>query len=248
MKTDGKIFDIKRFAIHDGPGIRTTIFFKGCPLNCSWCHNPEALVEQTGRDIKVEQLLGEILKDAIFYEQSGGGVTFSGGEPLLQPQFLLNAVEACKNEDIHVALDTTGFAEPQLFQSVAAGIDLFLYDLKIMDEKSHKKELGVSNQIILKNLEFLNQAQKPTYIRFPVIPGITDLRQNIIDMAAFILSMDCIEKINLLPYHQSASHKYERLRLTNPVIGIEPPSKDKLEQIKQTFLSQGINIPIKIGG
>lgn len=248
MKTLGKIFDIKRFAIHDGPGIRTTIFFKGCPLRCGWCHNPEALAEQTGREIDVDELMAEVLKDALFYDQSGGGITFSGGEPLLQPDFLLKMIDACREKDIHTAIDTTGFAGGRIFQKVLQGIDLFLYDLKIMDGKRHEEELGVSNRPILANLKRLDQAQKPTYIRFPVIPGFTDSDQNLKEMAQLVRSLTCVEKINLLPYHRTAAHKYERLHMPHRLAGLQPPSGEDLKRIEKILISQGITIPIQING
>ena len=172
----GKIFDIKRFAIHDGPGIRTTVFMHGCPLNCWWCHNPESIrkISRNNSDSEsndkfdsacgsvqdplltewtVEKLFGEIQKDKIFFEESGGGVTLSGGEPMLQYEFLQSFLEECRNQDIHTVVDTSGYVPYQYFASINDYVDLYLYDLKIIDEEEHKKFTGVSNKLIIDNLK-----------------------------------------------------------------------------------------------
>ncbi len=191
----GLIFDIKRFAIHDGPGIRTTIFFKGCPLECWWCHNPESrnpeqetvirehklngevfeIREVTGRRMSVSEVLREIEKERMFMDESGGGVTLSGGEPLMQPAFCLALLRECRSAGIHTTLDTTGCVSKKIMTEVMAFVDLFLYDLKHMQENIHKKYTGVGNKLILKNLKFLHESGKNIILRLPVVPGVNDL-------------------------------------------------------------------------
>ena len=188
MTQRGIIFNIQRFAIHDGPGIRTTVFFKGCPLRCWWCHNPESHKilpekfdgcnlrrgfdqsfsmnkDEIGKEISVDELMNEIVKDRVFYEESGGGVTFSGGEPLMQPEFLIESLKECKALGIHSAVDTSGYTSEGVIDRVSSYADLFLFDLKLMNDDVHEKYTGVSNQIILKNLIELDQLGKKIIIK-----------------------------------------------------------------------------------
>jgi len=240
----GFIFDIKRFAIHDGPGIRTTVFFKGCPMNCPWCHNPESLKKDpqkalknkiTGEEKTVEEVMQEIEKETLFHDESNGGVTFSGGEPLEQPEFLSALLAECKKRDIHTTLDTTGWASPRVFASIIDKVDLFLYDLKIMDNKKHIRCTGVSNRLVKRNLKTLSQKGKRVIIRFPVIPGITDTEENIKAVGAFVSSLKKIDQIDLLPYHRTAEAKYKRLKMENKMIGVKPPTNEQMKKIKSLF-------------
>jgi len=263
-KPSGIIFDIKHFAIHDGPGIRTTIFLKGCSLSCPWCHNPEGIAVEiepkppaadiiphpsaSGRQATVPEIMAEIDKDIIFYDQSGGGVTFSGGEPLFQPDFLSALIQACQEQKLHTCLDTAGYAPPKIFNRFISEIDLFLFDLKIMDDRQHQDETGVSNKFIFQNLQALCQSGKPVIIRIPLIPGRTDSGENITQMAEYILSLTNVTEINLLPFHPTAAHKYARLKQKNPMAGILPLSGERIEEIKTKMISMGIRQAIKIGG
>ena len=263
----GIIFNIQRYAIHDGPGIRLIVFFKGCPLRCWWCHNPEGqrvepeivkknivlddhaqLVEEEvlGNPMTVPEVMTEIEKDLLFFDESGGGVTFSGGEPLRQAEFLNALLECCKNQEIHTALDTSGHASPEVFQAIIDNVDLFLYDLKIMDDTIHRKYTGVSNRNILKNLQTVAEKGKPVFIRFPVIPTITDTRENIIDILAFMADLNTIQQINLLPYHRIAEGKYEHLQKENKMAGVRPPSEEHINALKKEFEKHGFRV--KIGG
>ena len=176
----GLIFDIKRFAVHDGPGIRTSVFLKGCPCSCRWCHNPESIkpypqkisktISLDGKTFKKEEFIGssmcvfdvmsEIRKDKIFYDESGGGVTFSGGEPLMQSEFLLELLKECKNENIHTTVDTSGFVNEGKLLEIIDYVDLFLYDLKLINNELHKKYTGVSNKMILQNIQILVNRHK----------------------------------------------------------------------------------------
>jgi pyruvate formate lyase activating enzyme len=249
----GVIFDIKRFSINDGPGIRTTVFFKGCPMKCLWCHNPESQSdspqktgkkESIGKLSTVDEVIREIEKENIFYDESKGGVTFSGGEPLQQPEFLNALLSECHKKEIHTTLDTSGDASPKIFNSLIDNVDLFLYDLKIIDEKTHVKFTGVSNRNILKNLETLSKKKKRVIVRFPIIPGITDSEENIKDVSSFVSSLKNIHEIDLLPYHKSAESKYKRLDLDYKLKDVKPPSDTRMNEIKNLFetLTHGIDI------
>ena len=264
----GLIFDIKRFAIHDGPGIRTTIFFKGCPLHCEWCHNPEGISKRlelmlfptrcaaecracvkaapkgaisksggrvvidrsfcdaggmaraadaclydalrlVGRSVSVGDLVTEAEKDRAFYETSGGGVTFSGGEPLLQSEFLLELADALRARGLRTALDTSGLAGWKSLERVARKVDLVLYDLKLMDDAKHKEYTGVSNRAILENLRRLSTLGRPIRVRIPLIPGVNDGTENIRRTAEFLKPLANIEQVNVLLYHKGGRAKAE---------------------------------------
>lgn len=299
----GIIFDIKRYAIHDGPGIRTTVFFKGCPLNCQWCHNPEGiepmpelLLNQTrcaidcraclsecpksailkiGTTVYIDQkkcdlcgncvdacmyealliagkkksapdVFAEVEKDLIFYEESRGGVTLSGGEPLLQMEFLDNLLDELKSRDVHVALDTSGYSPLEDLERVCDRVDLILYDLKMMDEMDHEDYTGASNAIILRNLKELSSAGKPVEIRIPLVCGVNDDEQNIHRTVQYLFDLESIVSVCLLPYHRGGCEKYTRLRKGERPKIFKPPPKDRIKQIKQNFLEAGFKV--RVGG
>jgi pyruvate formate lyase activating enzyme len=263
---DGLIYDIKTYTIHDGPGIRTTVFFKGCPLSCWWCHNPESRKgeveycvrvkhlngkslerkETVGKRTKVADVINEIIKDRIFYDESSGGVTFSGGEPLMQPDFLLSLLKECKKRGIHTCLDTSGFASEEVFRQVLPLPDLFLFDLKIMDNTNHRKYTGVPVAPVLANLKTLASSGKQVIIRVPVIPGVTDTEENLEAMAGFLLSLRKHWELNLLPYHKTAREKYRRMGVENPLEQLETPNDERMNQLKAFFEKEGFTV--KIGG
>jgi len=261
----GLVFDVRKYSIHDGPGIRTTVFFKGCPLACWWCHNPESqgrapfvhydasrclgcqecvracpegalslsaggivtdrslcrergecvavcpaeARRRVGRRVTVAELLAELESDRLYYDESGGGVTFSGGEPLLQWEFLLEALAACGARDLHRAVDTTGLAAPAVLLRVAAQTDLFLYDIKTMDPELHRRATGVRLRPILDNLERLLGAGAQVRIRIPLIPGVTT-DESIAETGAFLATLPRIEGVSLLPFHRSARDKHRK--------------------------------------
>lgn len=253
----GIIFDIKRFAIHDGPGIRTSIFFKGCPLSCWWCHNPESCKSgiQTldfefkgshtlGWETTSQQLFEEVEKDRAFFDESDGGVTFTGGEPLMQADFVAVTAALFKKHDLHLALDTTGFAKLEKFQKVADQMDLVLFDLKHMNEAKHFEYTGVSNQLILKNLEYLVKKEKEIHIRFPMMPGLNDDNRNLDEMLQFLGSKKSFKRIHLLPYHKIAAGKYERLGLENKMNGIDEPELNRVQEVKRYLESSGFEVVI----
>ncbi len=296
----GKIFDIKQFAVHDGPGVRTTVFFKGCPLSCWWCHNPEGIslendifyyetkciecgtcidvcpedaiemdvsisidrerctncglcaercpsgaLQNTLRTVTSEEVMDEIKKSVIFYDSSDGGVTFSGGEPLLQPEFLKELIEKCNEDDIHITLDTSGYADPDTFESIVDDIDLFLYDLKIVDDDIHRKYTGTSNKMILENLKTLSKRGKKVIIRFPVIPGITDTEENLDDIVDFLSELKHIKEIDVLPYH-NVEEKYNNLGKEYKLEEASSLNEKSIQSIKERFEKEGFFV--KEGG
>jgi len=269
MESVGYIFDIQKYAIHDGPGIRTTVFFHGCQLECWWCHNPEcwqpvlkngSLQEgshdaqlrfvrkpnRVGQPVPSDVVLNEIVRDRIFYDQSGGGVTFSGGEPMMQMEFLFELLKACKQNEIHTAVDTCGYAPTSDFISIYDLVDLFLYDLKIMDNEAHKKYTGVSNELIISNLIMLSEKGKKICVRIPLIPEITDTKENINATLELITSLKKIQYISLLPYNRLGQDKCRRLNVPFRMRNCETQTDDELQKRKKLFEEAGYQV--KIGG
>ncbi len=263
----GTVFDIKRFAVHDGPGIRTTVFLKGCPLSCWWCHNPESInpaiqqvpktvkvgqksfeeIEQVGQTMTVGQVLEEVLKERVFMEESGGGVTFSGGEPLMQPIFLLEALKGSKTAGLHTTVDTSGYSSWKYLEPVAECTDLFLFDLKIMEESLHRQYTGVSNHLIKENLTRLLAGGHNVRIRIPVIPGYSDSEENIKETLDFLESLAGEpEGVDLLPYHNTGAHKYSRFGLENRLTELKSLTKQDLKGLKNRFEKAGFKT--NIGG
>lgn len=263
--TTGLIFDIKRFAIHDGPGVRLTVFFKGCPLRCSWCHNPEGIdssqqtvqrehkigdrtlgweKETVGRYYSVAQLMAEIEKEVIFFDDSGGGVTFSGGEPLLQLDFLAEVLKQCRKAEIHTALDTSGFAPFESLARILGDVDLFLYDIKPLIDAEHRRHTGVSNKLILENLRKLAAHHKRIYLRLPIIPGITDTPDQFEALMALLKEMPSLRHLCLLPFHNIATAKYERFDMVNKFNGVKSLTNDDLSPLKQVLEANGFTVTL----
>jgi len=264
---NGFIFDIKRFAVHDGPGIRTTVFFKGCPLSCQWCHNPESIdqnpacisktvrlngskfteEEIIGYEISSDELMAELQKEQVFMEESGGGVTFSGGEPLLQHDFLLEMLQKCQSRGIHTTVDTTLFARWPVIKKIAGHTDLFLVDLKLMDDQQHRYFTGVSNRTILENTQKLAEAGKSICIRMPMIPGINIAEENLTQSITFLRALKNPPiRVDLLPYHNIAGEKYNRFHLKSHFEGKRSMEKEELKGIKELFEKAGFMV--QIGG
>lgn len=262
MSTNGIIFDIKKYAIHDGPGIRTTVFFKGCSMGCQWCHNPESKKfgiesfmvkdrvkmvtknETVGYQITVDEVMEIIKKDKVFYDESGGGVTFSGGEPTVQINFLLEILKECKKSNIHTTVDTCGEANWKNYEKILEYIDLFLYDLKIIDNVLHNKYTGISNKRIHENLVNLLDSGKEVELRIPLIPNVTDTNENLEDIVQFISSLKKKPSVILLPYNPLNRDKLERFCLENKLGKLEVQSANKLFSIKQKFILNGIDANI----
>jgi pyruvate formate lyase activating enzyme len=267
MQTKGMIFDIIKYAIHDGPGIRTTVFLKGCPLACCWCQNPESknlepekILDMNrrkyshlfynedkniiGRSVTVKQVMTEVEKDSIFYKYSGGGATFSGGEPLMQPDFLLTLLKASKKKKIHTALDTSGYAPWKVFKRVMDYVGLFLYDLKLMNSDEHREYTGEDNTVILENIEKLARRKANIVIRIPVITGITDKQKNIRAIGEFLQSIRGIELVDLLPYNYLCEDKYQRMRRDYSLKHIETPTEKRLHEIEKLLETYGLSVKI----
>lgn len=241
---DGIVFDIKKFAIHDGPGIRTTIFLKGCPLDCWWCHNPESKnpgiekietqhsgTKQIGQRKTGSELLEIVLKDRIFYEQSKGGVTLSGGEPLMQADFCYFLLKLFKDKALHTAIDTCGYAHIEEFQKIIPYVDLFLFDLKSLDQQLHKKYTGKGLRLVLENLDFLLEQNCDIEIRIPLIPGITDTEKNLKSIRDYLLERN-INQATALPYNNFVKDKLKRFQYPDKLGSLKKQSEEELKKIK----------------
>ena len=253
------ITSIQHWSLHDGPGLRTTIYFKGCPLDCWWCHNPETISnkpetmyyastkssEVVGREVDVAEVMKEIEADKIFYDDSGGGVTFSGGEPLQQFDFVKIMASQCKEASIHTALDTSLFAENGRIKSMMEVIDLFLIDVKLINQEKHKKYTGVNNSLILDNVRFLTENRVPVILRTPLIHGINDSEKDLSDFKDFLTSITPYNglKLEVLPYHKFGEGKYEALGRPYRVKSGEVPQKT-VDLFLNTFKSTGHNVRI----
>ncbi len=298
---DNLIFDIKRYAINDGPGIRVVIFFKGCNLHCAWCHNPESIsskvekmyapakcikcgtcitacpekaitmgldgvitnidlckvcgkcadvcptkaIEMSGKAMTVSEIMDIIEKERIFFDQSGGGVTFSGGEPLIHSKMLIKLLDECRKRKIHTAVDTAGNVSTETILEVAKRTDLFLYDLKMMDSEMHKKWVNSNNEMILKNLKAISDLGIKITIRIPMIGGVNDTEENIEQTAKFISELSGEKKeVNLLPYHNIAQNKYMKLGKSDDFAKLMEPDKSLIAQAIMKFNEYGIKATI----
>ena len=296
------IFNIQRFSLNDGPGIRTVVFIKGCPLNCLWCHNPESkarvpeimyssekcvlcgrcakvchtgaqriedgehifkrelceacgkcaevcptdALDVCGREMTATEALSEVLKDRIFYETSGGGVTLSGGEPLYSFDFSLELLKLCKENGIHTAIETSGAVSEEKIKKIAEYTDLFLFDYKLTDKKEHKEYTGVENSLILSNLRLLDALFKKIVLRCPIIPGINDTEEHFKSIGELAESLSMIESIDVEPYHPLGESKAERLGVDYPLLGKGfPPRESVLEWINT--ISKYTKKPVKQG-
>jgi pyruvate formate lyase activating enzyme len=215
----GIVFDIQEFSVHDGPGIRTTVFMKGCPLACMWCHNPESQSTQpqvirnpfgeriAGKEYSSQHLAALLNQQSAILKTNGGGVTFSGGEPLSQAAFIADVIDAM--DDLNIILDTSGYGSRKNFLLLLERLDLIFYDLKLIDPGLHKHYTGMDNHLILENLQLLNESGKPFVIRVPLVPEVTDSDENLKNIALTVRHMKGLEEINLLSYNHAAGSKYE---------------------------------------
>ena len=251
VEAQGRIFNIQKFSINDGPGIRTTVFFKGCPLRCRWCANPESQNRNAriadamenelyrGRTCTVAEVMAVVRQDVPFYEESGGGLTLSGGEVLQQMDFAAALIEAARAEGIHTAVETTGFADPQAFRRFLPLPDLYLYDFKHYDRELHRAGTGVDNDWILENLRAVAAAGKPVVARIPVIPRFNLGMDHARGLASALRDIG-VREVHLLPFHQFGEKKYEELGLEYEYRGVRQLHEEMLERYRQPFLDAGL--------
>jgi pyruvate formate lyase activating enzyme len=295
----GIVFEIERYALHDGPGIRTLVFLKGCPLECRWCSNPESQENRPrlqyysekciacrqcievcphgalgwldrveidhaacrrcgtcahvcptealvliGRSMGVEEVVREVLKDEHFYRNSGGGVTFSGGEPLMQLEFLLECLRRCRGQGLHTAVETCGHAPWEALEAVARETDLFLFDLKHTDADVHTRLTAVSNALLLENFERLARQGCGLVARVPVIPGLNDGDENLDSLIKLLIRTAPHAPVNLLPYHRLGRSKYRRLGIPYGLEELEPPSPERMEAVRRLFADRGLSVTV----
>jgi pyruvate formate lyase activating enzyme len=289
----GRVFNVQRYSLHDGPGIRTTVFLKGCPARCLWCHNPESqsfdpevLVVETrcvacgtcasvcahgapapgsslctacgacveacptgarqlaGRETTVDAVMLDVLRDRVFYEQSGGGVTFSGGEPLAQPDFLRGLLEASRTAGLHTAVDTCGFASRERLLGLVPLVDLFLFDVKLVDDARHRALTGLPVAPILDNLRALAAVHADVWIRVPVVPGHTDAESDVAATAALVAGLPGVHPVSLLPYHRTGASKARRLGRRYPLDALLPPPGEHLAALAALFRNRGLAVAI----
>jgi len=306
------VFDIQRFSIHDGPGIRTTVFLKGCNLNCKWCHNPESIsssyelywdvnncvncrrcaavckenvhlfnfdknnnvdannsdikhvvvrsrcnfckrceevcpaqaIKVVGNSITINDLILMVLRDELFYKNSGGGVTISGGEPFCQYEFLLDFLKILKKKNINTAVDTSFYIDWKKIQAVMPYVDLFLVDLKTINDDNHIKFTGVSNKLILDNIRKFSETEKDFWLRVPIIPGVNDFSSEINNIISFVKTIKNCNKIQLLPFHQAGKHKYKCLGLDYEFLNYSAIDNDEMEKIKSVFEKNDISVKV----
>lgn len=254
----GRIFDIQRFSIHDGPGIRTIIFLKGCSLRCRWCSNPESQEYEIqkmkvqgkdkiiGRDVTVTEIMEEIKKDYSYYRRSGGGVTLSGGEALLQPDFAVELLKECQEYGINTAIESACFADFNTIRRYLPYIDTFLMDIKHMDSKKHEAFIGKPNELILENARKIAETGANLIIRVPVVPTFNDTKEEIFDIASFAKTLPGVKELHLLPYHRLGQDKYEGLGLEYTLTDITPPDNQYMELLLETANKSGLRC--QIGG
>ena len=254
----GRIFNIQRFSIHDGPGIRTIVFFKGCYMRCAWCCNPESqqfeiqtLVEggkekTVGRDVTVDEIMPEILADIPYYRRSGGGVTLSGGEVLVQADFAAELLRACKAAGLHTAIESAASSTYDKIEKLLPYLDLYLMDIKIMDPEKHKEYTGIDNSRILENARRVAKSGVELIIRTPVIPGVNDTAEQIRAISRFARELGTVKEHHLLPYHRLGQDKYAGLGRNYALKDVEPPEKEKMEYLLSVAEESGLKC--QIGG
>ena len=253
LNITGRIFDIQRFSVHDGPGIRTIVFLKGCPLRCKWCCNPESQkhdIEKmtlggktkiVGRDVTVGEVIDEVEKDRVYYEHSGGGMTLSGGESLLQPDFAVGLLRAAKDKSINTAMESTGFADFSVIEKYLDELDVYLMDIKHIDSRKHKEFTSQPNERILANaLKIASSGKVRLVIRTPVIPSFNATKEEIAAIARFASSLPGVTEMHILPYHRIGSDKYAGLGRDYTLKDIEPPSKELMNELLAVVESFGL--------
>ena len=256
----GRIFDIQRYSIHDGPGIRTIVFLKGCYLHCRWCCNPESqeykIQELTqggktrtvGRDVTVAEVMDEILKDAVYYSRSGGGVTLSGGECMAQPEFSEALLRAVHEYGFSTAVETTAFASREVVERLLPHIDLFMMDIKHMDSQKHEAFCGKPNGQILENAKFIAENAKEMIVRVPTVPTFNATEEEIAAIARFTATLPRVRELHLLPYHRLGQDKYAGLGREYTLAHILPPTGEEMERLAAAARAAAPTLHVQIGG
>ncbi|GAA0176725.1 pyruvate formate-lyase-activating protein [Clostridium sediminicola] len=228
----GRIHSIESMGLVDGPGIRTVVFFQGCNLRCSYCHNPDTWSTKGGEEITSEELIAKILRFKPYFLKSGGGVTFSGGDPLMQPEFLLECLKLCKKNNIHTTLDTSGFGKGN-YKEILKYTDLVLLDVKQYSSEGYKSLTGRDTTDLNIFLNSLKESNVPVWIRHVVVPGLTDSKSEILKIADFVnTNVSNVQKVELLPYHTLGIQKYRKMDIPYRLEGIEPMDKDKNNELQ----------------
>lgn len=252
LDVKGRIFDIQRYSIHDGGGIRTIVFIKGCPLRCKWCCNPEGQhynVEKmtlggkekiVGQDVTVGEIIDIVERDRIYYRRSGGGLTLSGGESLTQPDFAVALLKTAKERGINTAMESTGFADFSVISRYLPYLDLYLMDIKHMNSAKHKEFTSQPNELILENAKKITDAGTRLIVRTPVIPTFNATKEEIGEIAKFASSLKGVTQMHILPYHRIGTDKYKGLNRDYSLTGIEPPSKELMNELLEVVNSYGL--------
>ena len=252
LDVKGRIFDIQRYSIHDGGGIRTIVFLKGCPLRCKWCCNPEGQhynVEKmtlggkekiVGQDVTVGEIIDIVERDTIYYRRSGGGITLSGGESLTQPDFAVALLKTAKERGINTAMESTGFADFSVISRYLPYLDLYLMDIKHMNSAKHKEFTSQPNELILENAKKITDAGTRLIVRTPVIPTFNATKEEIGEIAKFASSLKGVTQMHILPYHRIGTDKYKGLNRDYSLTGIEPPSKELMNELLEVVNSYGL--------
>lgn len=252
LDVKGRIFDIQRYSIHDGGGIRTIVFLKGCPLRCKWCCNPEGQhynVEKmtlggkekiVGQDVTVGEIIDIVERDRIYYRRSGGGLTLSGGESLTQPDFAVALLKTAKERGINTAMESTGFADFSVISRYLPYLDLYLMDIKHMNSSKHKEFTSQPNELILENAKKITDAGARLIVRTPVIPTFNATKEEIGEIAKFASSLKGVTQMHILPYHRIGTDKYKGLNRDYSLTGIEPPSKELMNELLEVVNSYGL--------
>lgn len=259
LQTTGRIFDIQKYSIHDGPGIRTIVFLKGCAFRCRWCCNPESQRFEPevmirdgkpklyGKDVTVAEVMEEVMKDEAHYRRSGGGLTLSGGEALLQPDFASALLFAAKQNGISTAIESTGFQKFEVIKNqILPYLDVFLMDIKHMNSEKHKAYVGQPNEMVLENARKIAGTGQNLIIRVPVIPGFNDTEQEILDIANFAKSLPGVEQLHLLPYHRLGQDKYAGLNREYTLADVMPPEYEHMQKLRRAAAQTGLYV--QIGG
>lgn len=233
----GRIHSIESMGLVDGPGIRTVVFLQGCALRCSYCHNPDTWSLQGGSEVDSEELLGKLLKFKPYYKSSGGGVTFSGGEPLLQPDFLLEMLRLCRENGIHTTLDTAGFGLGG-YDEILSLTDLVLLDLKHSTEEGYRSLACGEMSKVLEFIDALNRSEARVWVRHVVVPGITDSREHILRLRKLVRKIRNVDKVELLPYHTMGAVKYSSLGIPYCLEGLPPMDSEKVRELEKLLDGQ----------